>query len=952
MRRLVRYIYCAIIALLALSCDKVGNETPIVNGPIVIPEKISAQMPQFESETKSFQGGGLIEDAPESWDGAGTVDTRTYAVVDESSMDSNAGEYREYYQYWSEGDAISLFFTRANLKYVMQGYKGSLDVGEFIIEGEPTEGGAISTGYYYSVYPYKESTSISAKGKVTYEFPKTQHYSGDTYANGENGMIARARPEEVPSYEKGVLYFQNFCSYLQLRLVANEGQPSAVKQITLTSNDSKILISGPGDIEVTDAVGEPKVTMDREPDVDMKRKGSNQITLDCGSGVELSKDENNPTKFWFVVPGDIEFSSGFSVSVIYDDYYYYRKSTPRAIGIRRSHIKPMATLKPEVVKASGPIRYKYNDLSNTQPLALKNTFYGENGVTLEILDQIYDEETDEWVVLLSGTLKGIGDNSFDIKSPDIEYIKIVNEDESVTINNFAFFNCTADDLLVYNPVTSIGVSAFTGSTIKDINIYDDVTSIGTGAALGSKIENINITGNVGTIEDEAFDKSKTLESIIVDGNIGAIGENAFNSCPNLDVFNVDGNIDTIGSKAFYDCDSLNKLNVEGDVNIIGEQAFYDCDAMDKIHIHGDIDRIENQAFYRCDLIETIEILGHIEYIGDQAFTDCDSLKTVNIGDGIDKIGKEAFHDCDALENVYVKGDIQLIDQRAFFDCDNLKNVDIYGNVNTIGSEAFALCEELEFIDVDGNVGTIEDKAFYDCDALKTIDILNNIGSIGSGAFSLCDGLETVKVGGDIGTIGDEAFMTCSALKYVDIDGDVGEIGKLVFSGCDKLEKIDIKSADTIGYRAFFECVSLTEVNIPGVTYLSMGAFRGCTNLQTITLDSVVIIEDNAFMDCKSLTSAVISADCTMIGEGAFCNAASLQVVYCYAINPPFIKTDNFEGSYVFDGTHPNLVIYIPAGSLDIYLNDEFFEGQEFEDTSIEAEMNWWSEEYENLLVEM
>ena len=179
MQRTIRYFYCAVIALLAMSCDKVSDDTPVKNVPIVIPESISAKIPTFETKTQSFQGGGLIEDAPESWDGTETVETRTYAVVDEATIDPNTGEAGEYYQYWSEGDAISLFFTRANLKYVMQGYKGSLDIGEFLIEGEPTEGGKISTGYYYSVYPYKESTSISAKGKVTYEFPKTQHYRGD-----------------------------------------------------------------------------------------------------------------------------------------------------------------------------------------------------------------------------------------------------------------------------------------------------------------------------------------------------------------------------------------------------------------------------------------------------------------------------------------------------------------------------------------------------------------------------------------------------------------------------------------------------------------------------------------------------------------------------------------------------------------------------------------------------
>lgn len=952
MQKRYKYIICAIFALLALSCEKMEGDGDIDNGPVVIPESISAQIPPFDSETKSFQGLGLIEDAPVSWDGEEPVLTRTYAVVDDASIDPNTGEAREYYQYWSSGDAISLFFTRTNLKYVMQSYSGSLDVGKFYIEGEPTAGSAISTGYYYSVYPYKESTSISAKGKITYEFPKTQHYSGDTYANGENGMVARARPEEVPTYEDGVLYFQNFCSYLQLRLVATEGQPSVVKKITLTSNNSTNLISGPGQIEVTDAAGEPKVTMDREPDVEMKRTGSNQIVLDCGNGVELSHDESNPTKFWFVVPGDISFSDGFSVSIIYDDYYYYRKSTQKTIGIQRSHIKPMATFKPEVTKASGPIRYKYNDPSNDEPFPLKNTFYGEGGVNLDVIDQVYDEETGEWVVLLSGALRGVGDNSFTEKGPDIEYIKIIDEGESVSINNFAFYNCTADSLLVYSRVDNIGTSAFSGSTITELNLSGDVDSIATGVALGSKIESVTINGNVGTIDDEAFDACTTVQSVTINGDVGDIGAKAFNRCPNLEKFSIDGNVGTIEEKAFYECDNLHNVTIEGDVDVIAKEAFYDCDAIDNIHIHGDINKIEDRAFYRCDILEKVEIYGHLESIGQEAFKDCDKLELVDIKNGVDVIGKNAFSDCDELVQVHVDGDIQIIDDGAFHDCDKLQNVNIEGNVGIIGTEAFALSDELESVNIDGNIGTIGQKAFYDCDGLETIDINGNIGTISNGAFSLCDSLKTIEITGDIETVGSEAFASCLELTDVDINGSVKSIEKLAFSGCYHLQNVEIDNVESIGYRAFYECTGLTEVNVSGVKYVGMGAFRGCTSLKSITLDSVVTIEDNAFMDCTGLTTAVISKDCIMIGEGAFCNAPQLVEIYCYAVNPPFIKTDNFESSYVFDNTHPDLIIYIPSGSLDNYLDDEWFEGQEFEDPSIEAEVNWWYEEYEEHLVEM
>lgn len=647
MQIIKRLIYCTLVALIAVSCNE--NDEPWNNSsyPLVIPKTFYAQAPIPDSKTRA-----AWDCTPESWGPA----TRTYAVVDPANAS-------EYFQYWSAGDAISLFFTTKNLQYTLQSYKnGELDYGIFELAGEATQGTEFTTGHYYSVYPYKESTSISKRGVVTYNFPETQHYNGDSYANGENGMIAI----EPAATTDSILYFQNFCSYLQLRLATDPGETKSVKKITLIANDNSDAMAGIGTIEV-----------DGVPEVKMKRNAINHITLDCGSGVELSQDANNPSRFWFVLPGDFTFTNGFNVTVIFNDYSYFKQSTSKTIGIERSHIKPMATLKPIGVKPNDPIRYKYNDISINEPFPFNKTFYGEDGSQLEIVDQIYDEKTGEWVVLLSGTLKTIGDNSFQGPGPDIEYIKVSNNDNTpVIVNNFAFYNCTADSVIIYNDVDEINESAFTGSTIKDLNIYGNVTTIKNSAGTGSKIENINITGEVDTIDE-------------------------------------------------------------------------------------------------------------------QAFSGCNNLKTVNVG-----------------------------------------------------------------------------------------------------------------------------------------------------------------NIETVGYRAFYMCSNLEEVNIPGVKYIDMGAFRSCTSLETITLGSVVVIDDNAFMDCSNLTSAVISEHCTMIGEGAFCNATSLQTVYCYAVLPPFIKTDNYNSSYAFDNVHEDICIYIPYGSEDYYLDDEIFEGQTFEDPNIEAEVNWWYEEYYDILVEM
>ena len=656
MLRMKKFFYTILIALITVSCNE--NDEPLGNTdtPLVIPKTFYALAPVPDTRTRA-----VADCQPESWDNEERLNTRTYAVVD--SADAS-----EYFQYWSAGDAISLFFTDYNLKYKLQSYKdGDLDVGIFELEGEATKGTELTTGYYYSVYPYKEDTYIIDYGnsaEITYTFPEKQHYKEDSYANGENSMVAIEPMQATDS----ILYFQNFCSYLQLRLATDEGITKSVKKISLTANSQSDGIAGLGMVEVVDETTEPVVYMDFS--------ATNRIILDCGSGIELSQDDKSPSKFWFVLPGDFTFTEGFYVTVIFDDNTYFTKSTSKEIGIARSHIKPMATFKPETfIEPTSAIRYKYNDTSVSEPYPLEDTFYGKDGTLLDVVDNVYDEETGEWIVLLSGTLKTIGGNSFQDTSNDLEYIKIDTDTTPVIISDFAFYNCTADFIEINNDVEEIGESAFTGSIIKDLNIFGDVTTINNSAGTGSSIENINIT-------------------------------------------------------------------------------------------------------------------GHVEIIDEQAFAACSDLKTLNVG-----------------------------------------------------------------------------------------------------------------------------------------------------------------SIETIGYRAFYMCDNLTEANIPGVKYLGSGAFRSCTSLETITLESVIIIDDNAFMDCSGLTSVVISENCTMIGEGAFCNATSLKTVYCHAVNPPFIKTDNGDKSYVFDNTHKSLVIYIPTGSLKVYTNRNYFKGHKYDDPKVKAEVNWWYQDYRGKLKE-
>ena len=643
-----RYIYCALMALLCLACSK--EDDPLMDTPIIIPKTLYAQAPVFESRA-------LVEEQPISWDDSETVDSRTYAEI-------NQADTTEYFQYWSSGDAISLFLTTANLQYQLQSYKDSEDVGIFDLVGNETQGTALTTNYYYAVYPYKSSTSINYEsGEITYNFPKTQHYAGDSYANGENGMIAREPKETDDKY-----YFQNFCSYLQLRLVADsKNESNKVKQITLAANNANDKMAGEASI-IYD-LGDTIV-------VNMKMTASNQLILDCGDGVELSNNTKNPTKFWFVLPGGFTFSEGFKITVTFDNEKYFEKSTSKEITIKRSHIRPMVAFTPTIeeeddIILTDPIRYKYKDTSITEPYPLNNTFYGENGEQLQIIDQVYDEETGEWEVLLSGTLKTIGGNSFQEFDPELEYITIDNEDKCpIVVSDFAFYNCTADSIKIYNEVESINESSFENAATTYLYIDDDVSTLKANLGSGSYLEEIVINGSVTTIEDFAF------------------------------------------------------------------------------------------------------------------------------------------------------------------------------------------------------------------------------------------------------------------------------------LSCMDLQSISFNSVETIGYRAFYQCRGLSDIDLSTVKYISDGAFRGCTSLPEVVLDSVITIGDNAFMGCTKLTSAVISENCTMIGEGAFCNNSRLQTVTCYAVLPPFIKTDNTDGSYVFDRAHKNLKVYIPNGSMGDYTDPKYFVKNNSGYTSpVQSTINWWYQEY-------
>lgn len=664
-----KYLYCAIIALITLACSQ--NDEPSSDlSTLVIPDTFYGQTPVYNTSR------ALTEVQPESWDGSGTVDSRTYAIVDPKNS-------KEYFQYWTENDPISLFFTTQNLKYQLISYKdGDLDVGLFKLVGPKEVGYDIKTDYYYSVYPYKENTAIGRNGLITYTFPETQHYNaqlnGDSYSNLENAMVAIEPKVGTDS----LLYFQNFCSYLQLQLVDSLAQYSnkQVERIILLANNEADKLAGMCTVELEDNTSQGEDHAPFKPVVYMQDNATNKITLECG-GVSLSQDKTNPSKFWFVLPGEFTFTDGFVITVIFNDRTYYRKATKKNIQIQRSHIKPMVPIDPKPEDPSGPIFYRYQDPAN-DPLTfpVENTFYGEDGLRLEVIGQIFNEQTREWNILLSGTLKAIGGNSFNKGkwNKDLDYVRVRNGEESISLDPFAFYDCLADSVIVHNDIDDIDYQAFDASTITHLYLHEDVTNFNTNAGSGSMIKEIHVDGNVQTIEYNAFNNCDHLELVDIPNgdatnHANTIGNLAFNDCDNLRTVNYPM-VSHVDDGAFDGCNQLLTVNIP-EAETIGSQAFNGCNSLTTVTITK-VERIELEAFNECSSLSTID-LSSVKYIENKAFYNCSSLGSVDISSVIE-IGWNAFTGTN-LQTISIPATCTKIGEGAFNKCTNLKTAYCYAS---------------------------------------------------------------------------------------------------------------------------------------------------------------------------------------------------------------------------------------------------------------------------------
>jgi len=282
-----KYLYLSFALLLAVGCVKEDFNEQLRNGTDLYPV-FYADISSTAEETKTYLDGYLDD----------------------------------YFLYWNADDRISVFSSTYNQQYRFTGETGD-NSGSFakvqedgFVTGNDIDG-------IYAVYPYSPQTTFGDDG-ILITLPATQQYAKNSFGVGANTMVAATKNKD-----DNFLSFNNLCGFLRVMLYGED----VVKSISFTGKNGE-KIAGPAKVSLV--YGE-------EPELTIFDSATEKITLDCGSGVELGKTEDEATSFWFVIP-PITFSKGYTVEIVNDEGCSMVRSISSSKTFERNYFRTMLAI--------------------------------------------------------------------------------------------------------------------------------------------------------------------------------------------------------------------------------------------------------------------------------------------------------------------------------------------------------------------------------------------------------------------------------------------------------------------------------------------------------------------------------------------------------------------------------------------------------------------------------
>ena len=234
---------------------------------------------------------------------------------------------------WTDGDLLTVFYHSEHNQQWKLSEQTADRVGIFeYVSGTKRTDESMDV---VALYPYNKDYEYDvATSEVEAMLLATQHYAKDSYAVGENLMVAYD--------EDDVIQMKNVYGWLRVDLIGNGEK---VRKITVTGNNDEQL-SGAVLVNAKDATMKLSDTSD----------AAKSVVLEC-EGVELAEAA---TSFYLSLPPQ-SYSKGVTVSVECRGYEPMTLTMSKELVIARNEIKPMKAVTFESEVATSNVTFEISD---------------------------------------------------------------------------------------------------------------------------------------------------------------------------------------------------------------------------------------------------------------------------------------------------------------------------------------------------------------------------------------------------------------------------------------------------------------------------------------------------------------------------------------------------------------------------------------------------------------
>ena len=296
---------------------------------------------------------------------------------------------------WTEGDEVSVFYrSDINQRWQYQGETGErvgdlrcVDAGS----GTPTKTTKVVIAYPYSDSYYLNTESCDIQAML----PAVQGYKAGSYGEGGNLMVS--------SNYYNQFSLKSVVGWLRVELT---GEGQMVESITLRGNAGEQVA---GELYIDTATAEATLASERGEagegaggSLIFDDTISMEVTLDCGSGVELGAEA---TEFYIALPPQT-FAEGMTIEVNCAGYKPMTLSTESSITIERNHIVPM-----EAVEHEAEYKVPANQIWYTATALIEPS--NTSGFNVSIASNEWDEATGKGIITFNGELTTIGEYAFE-----------------------------------------------------------------------------------------------------------------------------------------------------------------------------------------------------------------------------------------------------------------------------------------------------------------------------------------------------------------------------------------------------------------------------------------------------------------------------------------------------------------------------------------------------------